>query len=109
MGLCSLAMFCFFQVEVPNGEIISNINALRKDNTGCDLKQLFIGAEGTIGVVTGVSIVAAAKPKALNAVFFVLRISDTVQKLFVKAKSELSEILSAFELWTVAPLNVQWG
>lgn len=85
------------EVVLPNGEIISNINALRKDNTGYDLKQLFIGAEGTIGVVTGVSIVAAAKPKALNAVFFGIENFDTVQKLFVKAKSELSEILSAFE------------
>ena len=36
------------EVVLPNGEIISNINALRKDNTGYDLKQLFIGAEGTI-------------------------------------------------------------
>lgn len=52
------------EVVLPNGEVISNINALRKDNTGYDLKQLFIGAEGTIGVITGVSILAAAKPKA---------------------------------------------
>lgn len=85
------------EVVLPNGEVISNINALRKDNTGYDLKQLFIGAEGTIGVITGVSILAAAKPKALNAVFFGLDCFDTVQKLFVKAKGELSEILSAFE------------
>lgn len=85
------------EVVLPNGEIISNIDALRKDNTGYDLKQLFIGAEGTIGVITGVSIVAAAKPKALNAIFIGIDSFDTVQKLFVKAKSELSEILSAFE------------
>lgn len=85
------------EVVLPNGEIISNINALRKDNTGYDLKQLFIGAEGTIGVITGVSILAAAKPKALNAIFFGIDSFDIVQKLFVKAKSELSEILSAFE------------
>lgn len=85
------------EVVLPNGEVISNIDALRKDNTGYDLKQLFIGAEGTIGVITGVSILAAAKPKALNAIFFGIDSFDIVQKLFVKAKGELSEILSAFE------------
>lgn len=85
------------EVVLPNGEIISNINALRKDNTGYDLKQLFIGAEGTIGVVTGVSILAAPKPKALNNTFIGIENFETVQKLFVKAKGELSEILSAFE------------
>ena len=57
------------EVVLPNGQIVSSINSLRKNNTGYDLKQLFIGAEGTIGVITGVSILAAAKPKALNAVF----------------------------------------
>ncbi|CCC71326.1 hypothetical protein NCAS_0H00160 [Naumovozyma castellii] len=85
------------EVVLPNGEVISNINALRKDNTGYDLKQLFIGAEGTIGVITGVSILAAAKPKALNAIFIGIDSFDTVQNLFLKAKNELSEILSAFE------------
>ncbi|QLL34625.1 hypothetical protein HG536_0G04870 [Torulaspora globosa] len=85
------------EVVLPNGEIISSINALRKDNTGYDLKQLFIGAEGTIGIITGVSILAAAKPKALNAIFCGIDNFDTVQDLFVKAKGELSEILSAFE------------
>lgn len=85
------------EVVLPNGEIISNIDALRKDNTGYDLKQLFIGAEGTIGVITGVSILAAAKPKAFNNTFIGLESFDDVQNLFVKAKKELSEILSAFE------------
>lgn len=85
------------EVVLPNGEIMSSMNALRKDNTGYDLKQLFIGAEGTIGVVTGISILAAAKPSALNAVFVGIESFEMVQKLFVKAKKNLSEILSAFE------------
>lgn len=85
------------EVVLPNGQIVSSINSLRKNNTGYDLKQLFIGAEGTIGVITGVSILAAAKPKALNAVFIGIDNFDTAQELFVKAKGELSEILSAFE------------
>lgn len=43
--------------------------SLRKDNTGYDLKQLFIGSEGTLGVVTAVSILCPQKPKAVNLAF----------------------------------------
>lgn len=85
------------EVVLPDGQIVSNINSLRKNNTGYDLKQLFIGAEGTIGVITGVSILSAPKPEAFNAVFMGISNFDLVQELFVKAKKELSEILSAFE------------
>lgn len=42
---------------------------LRKDNTGYDMKQLFIGSEGTLGVITAVSILCPRKPKAVNVAF----------------------------------------
>ncbi len=44
------------EVVLPNGEILNDLEPLRKDNTGYDLKQLFIGAEGTLGIVTGASL-----------------------------------------------------
>lgn len=73
------------------------MNALRKDNTGYDLKQLFIGSEGTLGIITGVSILCPSRPQAQNVAFLAVSSYEAVQKVFVEARKELSEILSAFE------------
>ena len=64
---------------------------------GYDLKQLFIGAEGTLGVVTGVSILTSAAPRAVNNVILALPRFENVLPLFKSARRDLSEILSAFE------------
>ena len=44
------------EVVLPSGEIFQELSTLRKDNTGLDLKQLFIGSEGSLGIITGVTI-----------------------------------------------------
>lgn len=85
------------EVVLPNGDILNSMHSLRKDNTGYDLKQLFIGSEGTIGIITGVSIFTPPRPKAFNVSFLAVESYEAVQKVFVKAKKELLEILSAFE------------
>jgi len=51
------------EVVLPDGTILENLSTLRKDNTGYDLKQLFIGSEGTLGIITGVSILTPRRPK----------------------------------------------
>lgn len=51
------------EVVLPDGTILDNLSTLRKDNTGYDLKQLFIGSEGTLGIVTGVSILTPQRAK----------------------------------------------
>lgn len=86
------------EVVLPDGTVLEDLSKLRKNNTGYDLKQLFIGAEGTLGVVTGVSIQCPQRPQAVNVAFLGLSSYEKVQQAFRKAKSELSEILSAFEL-----------
>lgn len=86
------------EAVLPDGTIVDDLSKLRKNNTGYDLKQLFIGAEGTLGIVTGVSIVCPQRPKAMNVAFFGLESFEKVQKAFREAKQQLSEILSAFEL-----------
>ncbi|CUM67919.1 uncharacterized protein PRCAT00005631001 [Priceomyces carsonii] len=85
------------EVVLPDGLILSSMDSLRKDNTGYDLKQLFIGSEGTIGVITGVSILCPPRPQAFNVAFLAVDSYEAVQKVFVGARKELSEILSAFE------------
>ncbi|KAI5780784.1 hypothetical protein EDC01DRAFT_718635 [Geopyxis carbonaria] len=86
------------EAVLPDGTILDDLSSLRKNNTGYDLKQLFIGSEGTIGIITAISIVCPLKPKAQNVAFFGVESFEKVQKTFVKAKEQLSEILSAFEL-----------
>lgn len=64
---------------------------------GYDLKQLFIGAEGTLGIITGVSILTPPAPQASNNVILALPHFDNVLPLYQIVKRQLSEILSAFE------------
>ncbi|KAK5815031.1 hypothetical protein F5H01DRAFT_344802 [Linnemannia elongata] len=94
------------EVVLPDGTILDNLSTLRKDNTGYDLKQLFIGAEGTLGMVTGVSILAPKRPKAINVALLGMDTFDQVQAAFKRSKDELSEILSAFEFWDRAAIKL---
>ncbi|GAA5887750.1 hypothetical protein JCM5296_004479 [Sporobolomyces johnsonii] len=73
--------------------------ALRKDNTGYDLKQLFIGAEGTLGIVTGVSIMTPRLPSAINVAVLSVPSFESVQTVFKETRQHLGEILSAFEFF----------
>ncbi|KAL9629965.1 MAG: hypothetical protein Q9164_006641 [Protoblastenia rupestris] len=86
------------EAVLPNGTVMDDLSRLRKNNTGYDLKQLFIGAEGTIGIITGISILCPQRSKASNVAFLGLTSFAKVQAAFRVAKCQLSEILSAFEL-----------
>ena len=86
------------EAVLADGTVVNDLSKLRKNNTGYDLKQLFIGSEGTIGIITRVSILCPQRSPALNVAFFGLESFDHVQRAFKEAKGQLSEILSAFEL-----------
>lgn len=86
------------EAVLPDGTIMDDLVKLRKNNTGYDLKQLFIGAEGTIGIITGVALHCPQHSKAVNVAFFGLESYDKVLKAYKEAKLQLGEILSAFEL-----------
>lgn len=94
------------EAVLPDGTIVDDLSKLRKNNTGYDLKQLFIGGEGTIGIITGISILCPQRPKAVNVAFFGLESYEKVQQAFREAKGQLSEILSAFELMDSGTLNI---
>ena len=86
------------EAVLPDGTIVDDLGKLKKNNTGYDLKHLFIGGEGTIGIITGVSIACPQRSKAINVAYFGLPSFEHVQRAFKEAKKQLGEILSAFEL-----------
>lgn len=85
------------EVVLPNGEIYSELTALRKDNTGYDLKHIFIGAEGTLGIITGASLKLAPIPKySFSAMLGHETIEDCIKALhFIESETAS---LSAFEM-----------
>ncbi|KAM0214554.1 hypothetical protein ACHAQI_003611 [Fusarium lateritium] len=86
------------EAVMPNGTIINDLCTLRKNNTGYDVKQLFIGAEGTLGIITKIAIQCPQRSPAVNVAVFGIESYDKAQLAFREAKKQLSEILSAFEL-----------
>ncbi|ORY04355.1 hypothetical protein BCR34DRAFT_491593 [Clohesyomyces aquaticus] len=86
------------EAVLPDGTIVDDLSKLRKNNTGYDIKQLFIGGEGTIGIITAISILCPQRSRAMNVAYFGLESYEKVQDTFREAKNQLSEILSAFEL-----------
>ncbi|CAM6041201.1 unnamed protein product [Sphagnum compactum] len=85
------------EVVLANGTVVDMLGTLRKDNTGYDLKQLFIGGEGTLGVVTKVSILTPPKLASINVAFLACEDYESCQNALKEAKKQLGEILSAFE------------
>ncbi|XP_074030155.1 D-2-hydroxyglutarate dehydrogenase, mitochondrial [Leptinotarsa decemlineata] len=81
-----------------DGEIIDCLSTLKKDNTGYHLKHLFIGSEGTLGIITKIAIQCPPKPKAVNLAFLGLKSFENVLKILKKAKKDLGEILSSCEM-----------
>ncbi|KAI9779480.1 MAG: hypothetical protein M1835_004687 [Candelina submexicana] len=94
------------EAVLPDGTIVDDLTKLRKNNTGYDIKQLFIGAEGTIGIITAASILCPQRSKAMNVAYFGLESYEKVQRAFVEAKNQLSEILSAFEMMDGRSQNI---
>ena len=86
------------EVVLPNGDIWNGLRTLRKDNTGYDLKQLFIGAEGTLGVVTAASLKLFPQPKKLEAAFVGLASPHDALKLFSMTRAQAGPVLTGFEL-----------
>ncbi|OVA06188.1 FAD-linked oxidase [Macleaya cordata] len=85
------------EAVLANGTVLDMLGTLRKDNTGYDLKQLFIGSEGSLGIVTKVSILTPPKLSSINLAFLACKDYFSCQKLLLEAKRKLGEVLSAFE------------
>ena len=86
------------EVVLPDGRIWNGLRTLRKDNTGYDLKQLFVGAEGTLGIITAATLRLYPKPHATATAFVALPDVDAVMRLFGQARAATGDQLTAFEL-----------
>lgn len=86
------------EVVLADGRVLSSLKSLRKDNTGYDLKSLFIGAEGTLGVITAASLKLYSLPTAsATAVIGVASPRDALN-LFDRLRRSSGDTLSTFEL-----------
>ena len=87
------------QVVLASGEVLELNGALEKNNTGLDLRQLFIGSEGTLGIVTEATLKLARVPGALKVFLFAVRDLPAVLALFREARRAPFTI-SAYEFFT---------
>jgi FAD/FMN-containing dehydrogenase len=108
---------CGMEVVLPQGQVIKlnlegsdNIEGYggchRKDNTGYDLKHLFIGAEGTLGVITKVAMACPRLPNSKNVALLICESYAAVLEVLAAAKEELGEVLSAMELMDWSTLSL---
>lgn len=87
------------QAVLADGTVLDNLSTLRKDNTGYDLKQLFIGAEGSLGIVTAVSLLAPFKPKSVQVAMMALPSFEALLQvgvLFYRVSTYFSDGLPLF-------------
>ena len=94
------------EVVLPSGEIWSGLKGLRKDNTGYDLKQLFIGAEGTLGIITRAVVKLFPAPKSASTVLVAVESPRKALALLTHMRSHLGERLTAFELMSARCVEI---
>jgi FAD/FMN-containing dehydrogenase len=93
------------EVVLPDGRVWHGLRGLRKDNTGYDLKQLFLGAEGTLGIITAAVLRLHPKPSATATAWVALEHPRAAVELLGLLHEQLGERVSAFELISRSSLD----
>ncbi|SNB64413.1 4-phosphoerythronate dehydrogenase (FAD-dependent) [Arboricoccus pini] len=86
------------EVVLPDGRIWNGLRALRKDNTGFDLKQIFIGSEGTLGIVTAAALRLVPLPRETQTLWLGIDSPESAVELLTIFARELGDLVSSFEL-----------
>ncbi len=86
------------EVVLADGRVLASLGELRKDNTGYDLKSLFVGAEGTLGVITAASLRLAPRPRAFATAFVAVRSVAAAVDLLNLLRETSGDRVSSFEL-----------
>lgn len=93
------------EVVLPTGEVLDDLRKLKKDNTGYDLKNLFVGAEGTLGVITAAVMKLFPKPKGREVAWIALPSPAAALDCFQLALDRAGNSLTAFELIERRPFD----
>jgi len=86
------------EAVLPDGGIWHGLTRLRKDNTGYDLRNLLIGAEGTLGIITAAALKLAPVPAGIGTAMIVVPSPKAALDLLALARAEMGDTVSAFEL-----------
>lgn len=86
------------EVVLADGRVLNALSKLKKDNTGYDLRNLFIGAEGTLGIITAATLKLFPKPQAIETAYVGLKSPAQALKLLEIAQGEAGSSLTSFEL-----------
>ncbi|MDX1743236.1 MAG: FAD-binding oxidoreductase [Ruegeria sp.] len=86
------------EAVLPSGEIWHGLSRLRKDNTGYDLRNLMIGAEGTLGIITAASLKLFPRPENVGTAMIQVRSPEAAITLLALAHEQLGDAVSTFEL-----------
>ncbi|CAN7225504.1 FAD-binding oxidoreductase [Bosea sp. LjRoot9] len=94
------------EAVLPDGSVLDLMTSLRKDSTGVDLKQLFIGAEGTLGIITGAVLKLFPRPRQRSVALAKAENIEAVLDLLALARTELGDRLGAFEVMSRGQVQV---
>jgi D-lactate dehydrogenase (cytochrome) len=86
------------EVVLADGRILNGLSSLKKDNTGYDLRDLFVGAEGTLGIITAATLKMFPKPRSNETAFVGIASPDDALKLLDMSRNTASTGLTSFEL-----------
>lgn len=97
------------EVVLPDGRVWDGLRGLRKDNTGFDMKQMFIGSEGTLGIVTAAVLKLFPSLRSHAVAWVALPTADAAVTLLERCRSACGDALTSFELMSRTQLDVVYA
>lgn len=97
------------EVVLPDGRVIEGLSGLRKNNTGLDLKSLFCGAEGILGIITAATLKLFPRPTARQTAWLAVTDAAAACRLLGRARTESGDCVTSFEYVTRSSLELALG
>ena len=95
------------EVVLADGRIMHGLSSLKKDNTGYDLRDLFVGAEGTLGIITAATLKMFPKPRSVETAFAAIEAPADALKLLDISRNTAAGALTSFEL--LPQIAIDWA